>query len=302
MSNTRRSAFSVETFALFPKSYFLENLATRSDGSILVTALNQGELWYVPNSTGDLPVSPVLVDTLQGLPMGIVETESDIFYVCTVGDAALERYDLRGWKPGSAVKRERVLTFPTAASGLNGACLLAPNVILIADGTAGLIWRVDLTNGGHSAKATVWLRDNTMSAGWDLPQVVLNPKVTIPYPGVNGVRFAHKTNFLYYTGCAQQLFLRVAVDPETLNPVGSPEVIEGDILSADDFCIDEANGVAYIGTHVANTIRRVSLKPTQSPWRDIVVGNPFDPTLVGPSSLYWAPGLEGRVAYATTDG
>jgi hypothetical protein len=296
------SAITVETFALFPKSYFLENLATRADGSILVTVPNQGELWYVPKTAGKLPVIPVLLDTLDGLPMGIVEVEPDVFYVCTMGEAALERYDLRDWTPGAAVTRERVFTFPTTASGLNGACLLGPNVLLIADGTAGLIWRLDLADDGRSAKATVWLRHNTMAAGWDLPQVVLTSKVTIPYPGVNGVRFASKTNFLYYTGCAQQLFVRIAVDPRTLEAVGSPEVMESGILSADDFCIDEEVGVAYIGTHVANTIRRVSLNPTTSRKVDIVFGEPFNDKLVGPSSLYWAPKAEGSVGYITTDG
>jgi hypothetical protein len=302
MSNPPNSAFTVETAAVFPKSYFLENLVTRADGSILVTATNKGELWYVPNAAGDLPVTPVLLDSLDGLPMGIVEVEPDVFWVCTLGEAALERYDLRGWEPGNPVTRERVFTFPTSASGLNGTCLLGPKVLLIADGTAGLIWRLDIADDGRSAKASVWLRDNTMAAGWELPEVVLTPKVTVPYPGVNGVRFAAKTNFLYYIGCAQQLFVRVAVDPDTLDAIGSPEVIESDILSADDFCIDEAAGVAYIGTHVANTIRRVSLNPTKSSKAVIVAGDPFNDKLVGPSSLYWAPKAEGRVAYVTTDG
>jgi hypothetical protein len=36
------------TVATFPKNYFLENLAVRADNSILVTALNHKELWYVP--------------------------------------------------------------------------------------------------------------------------------------------------------------------------------------------------------------------------------------------------------------
>ena len=302
MSKSRTSSFKVETAALFPKSYFLENLVVRADGSTLVTATNQGELWYVPNASGELPVTPVLLDKLDGLPMGIVEVEPDVFCVCTMGEAAVERYDLRGWTPGNPVTRERVFTFPTSASGLNGVCLLGPNVLLIADGTAGLIWRLDLADDGRSAKATVWLRDNTMAAGWDLPQVVLTPKVTIPYPGVNGVRYSSKNNFLYYTGCAQQLFARVAVDPNTLDAVGSPELIESGILSADDFCIDESAGVAYVGTHVANTIRRVLLIPTKSPKADIVSGEPFNDKLVGPSSLYWLPGAVSRVAYITTDG
>ena len=303
-SNAIKAAFAVEIAAQFPEGYFLENLVVRADGSILVTAVNKGELWYVPAAADGQPAEPVLVDTLDGLPMGIVEAEPDVFYVGTLGEASLERYDLREWTPREAVHREQVLSFPVSAAGLNGICLLAPNVLLIADGTAGLIWRIDLTDDGHAAKASIWLRDNTMAAGWDLPQVILSSDVTIPYPGVNGVRFAAKTGYVYYTGCAQQLFARVAVDPQTLDPIGSPEVLETNILSADDFCLDQATGVAYIGAHVANTIHRSPMTPVNSPQRDVVIGEPFNDKLIGPSSLYWGRGAsdEGRVAYVTTDG
>jgi hypothetical protein len=74
---------------------------------------------------------------------------------------------------------------------------------------------------------------------------------------------------------------------------------------ADDFCIDENAGVAYVTTHRENTIDRVVLRANQeSPARDSVAGNPFDDRLVGPSSAAWGrrPGDYGRVAYVTTDG
>ncbi len=38
--------------AYFPEHYFLENLAVRADGSLLVTAVLRRELWYVPAPTG----------------------------------------------------------------------------------------------------------------------------------------------------------------------------------------------------------------------------------------------------------
>jgi hypothetical protein len=142
MSKSLDSAFILETLALFPKEYFLENLAVRADGSILVTVLNKGELWCVPNPNGELPVTPVLVETLDNLPMGIVEVEPDVFYVCTLVEPTLERFDMRGWTPGTPVKRERVLTFPAPAKRLNGACLIGPNVLAIADGAAGACQQV----------------------------------------------------------------------------------------------------------------------------------------------------------------
>ena len=54
----RNEAPSVKlsTVATFPKHYFLENLAVRSDNSVLVTVLNHNELWYVP-----FPKAPQIV-------------------------------------------------------------------------------------------------------------------------------------------------------------------------------------------------------------------------------------------------
>jgi hypothetical protein len=111
--------------ASFPPHFFLENLAVRADGSILVTVLNHKQLWYVPAPEGGPPVTPVLVHTVDGFAMGIIETESDIFYVSTLDQATLERFDMRGWVPGALVQPTRVLTFDQPA-GLNGACLLPP--------------------------------------------------------------------------------------------------------------------------------------------------------------------------------
>ena len=39
---------TLEVVSEFPKGYFLENLAVRTDGSILVSAMNKSELWYIP--------------------------------------------------------------------------------------------------------------------------------------------------------------------------------------------------------------------------------------------------------------
>ena len=71
---------------------------------------------------------------------------------------------------------------------------------------------------------------------------------------------------------------------------------------ADDFCIDEDAGVAYVTTHRENTIDRVPLRPDAA--RIIVAGEPFTEQLIGPSSAAWGRGQAdyGRVSYVTTDG
>jgi sugar lactone lactonase YvrE len=290
---------NITTIASFPEHFFLENLAVRADGSILVTVLNHKQLWYVPAPDGGRPVAPVLVHTFDHLAMGIVETEADIFYVSTVNQATLERFDMRGWAPGTPVRHTRVLTFDQPA-GLNGMCLIAPRVILVADSLAGLIWRVDLADDGLTATASVWLQHPTMAA--DPDSGFTSPLG--PQPGINGIRYAAWTNAVYYTSSAQKVFLRVSVDPAAHTPVGEPDVVASGI-APDDFCLDENAAVAYLTTHTANTVVRVPIDArADGAATSIVAGDPFDEELVGPSSAAWArgPADYGRIAYVTTDG
>jgi hypothetical protein len=291
------------TVAKFPVGYFLENVAVRADGSMLVSALNKKELWYVPAPTMGTPVHPVLLHTFDQPPFDIVETTRDVFYVDTAAyqtthKSYLERVDLRHWKPGMPVYVQPVLKFPSPISAVNGSLTLAPNVILVADSAAGLIWRVDLSADGTHATARVWLSDHSMRP--NLAAVLISH---IMQPGVNGLGYDTRTNELYYTSTAQRLFMRVRVDPGTLNPAGAPELVATG-SQWDDFDIDEHAGVAYITTHRQNTIERVPLDPHSGQARQTVAGIPFDAQLVGPSSFAWgrSPQDSGRVAYVTTDG
>src|SRR6478609_4905956 len=290
---------NLTTIASFPKHFFLENLAVRADGSILVTVLNHKQLWYVPAPNGGEPVTPTPVHTFDGFAMGIVETEPDILYVSTVNPTTLQRLDMCGWAPDAPVTPIRILTFDQPAA-LNGACLMAPHVILLADSLAGLIWRVDLADNGLTATASVWLQHPTMAPD---PDSGLTSPLG-PQPGINGIRFAARTDVVYYTCTGQKLFMRVAVDPATYTPVGQPEVVSADI-TADDFCLDENVGVAYLTTHTDNTIVRVPINAgADGATASIVAGEPFNEQLVGPSSAAWGAGPAdyGHIAYVTTDG
>ncbi|ACB95125.1 hypothetical protein Bind_1492 [Beijerinckia indica subsp. indica ATCC 9039] len=191
---TIASLAKITTIANFPKHHMLENLAVRADGSVLVTASPQREVWYVPAPSGSLPVEPILLHTFDEgqLAMSFVEAQPDIFYVATYGHATLHRFDLRGWTPGAPVNLTKVLDFEPPA-GPNGSCLLAPGVMLFADTVEGLIWRVDLSGDGFHATARVWLRHTTMAAGGDdLPPVRFSATQHVPFPGINGLRYGPK--------------------------------------------------------------------------------------------------------------
>ena len=286
--------------AEFPKHYFLENLAVRSDGSILVTALNKKELWYVPSRNGDLPVAPVLMHTFDLMTLCVVETDPDVFLIGTsdvygTRELRLYRMDLRAWSPAESIGPQLVLEFPEPKVGLNGGCLIAPDVLLIA-GAANLIWRVDLPKNGGEASARVWLQHDDMKN---------RPSEKQPeQPGVNGIRYASRTHHVYYTSTSQQLMMRVSVDTTSLEPASLPIFIAGG-RQWDDFIIDEDTGVAYVTTHRENTIDRVRLEPDGNrEGRTVVAGEPFTDVLVGPSSGAWRRGSGdyGRIAYFTTDG
>src|SRR5262249_34837214 len=162
----------------------------------------------------------------------------------------LQRVDLRHWAPGMPVPVDQVLQFPAPVSSANGSCLLAPDVLLVAD-SAGLIWRAALSDDGRTATRRVSPPD---------PRTNPPPPRMPPQPGSNGIEYGKKAGFVYYTSTFQELFLRVPVDPETFNPAAAPELIATGSLW-DDFDIDEKAGAAYITTHRQNTLQRVPLDP-----------------------------------------
>jgi hypothetical protein len=62
---TTDSPATITTVAAFPEHTMLENLAVRADGSILVVASPQRQVWYAPASTGGQPVEPALLYTFE---------------------------------------------------------------------------------------------------------------------------------------------------------------------------------------------------------------------------------------------
>jgi hypothetical protein len=54
---------NITTIAGFPHHIFLENLAARADGSVLFSALNREQLWYIAAPADRLSVDSVLVRT-----------------------------------------------------------------------------------------------------------------------------------------------------------------------------------------------------------------------------------------------
>ena len=186
--------------------------------------------------------------------------------------------------------------FPTLPKHRTACACWHPSVALVADCFASLIWRVDVQPGGRDIQARVWLEHESME--------YFPGKLKPEQPGVNAVRYAARTNHLYYTSTAKKLLMRVPVSPNTLDPVGAPELgVAGRMF--DDFCIDEEAAVLYLTTHRQNTIDRVSMDPGEnSGFTQSVAGDPFTEAMIGPSSGAWSrqSGEYGKAAYFICDG
>ena len=130
--------------------------------------------------------------------------------VYTTHESFAHQQDLRDWQPGSPAEPRLLYQLPKQARGLNGCCLLAPGVVLVADCFAGLIWRMDLAADEGEPTMRVWLDHESMG--------YFPGKMKPEQPGVNGVRYAAKSNFLYYTATAKKLLMRVKVCPHSLYP------------------------------------------------------------------------------------
>jgi hypothetical protein len=107
MSNQVLPNAKLTTIAEFSQGHFLENLAVRADNSVLITALNHKQLWYVPTH-GTEPAEPVLLHTFDQLTLSLFEMEPDVFYLCTSNlytdhKSRLHRIDLRNWTVGSPI-------------------------------------------------------------------------------------------------------------------------------------------------------------------------------------------------------
>jgi hypothetical protein len=105
---------------------------------MLISLASKGELWFLPSPAAKTPVEPSKVCAFGFLCGGIVETEPDVFHVSTgkfynTDEGFLNRVDLRGWEPGREVKPEMVLQLPKSVRAPNGSCLVAPNVMFMAD-------------------------------------------------------------------------------------------------------------------------------------------------------------------------
>lgn len=226
ISNDAISHSPVEV-AQFAFGTWVENIAVRSDGKILVTMTTPPEIWEIdPLKSSELNSTKLIhhFDSVEQAT-GIAEVGADVFMV--VGGNSIWRVDMNK----NDTNRISKVVSVTNSHLLNGMATLDAGIgtILVADSELGLIWRVNTKTLDYE----VALQDDTMAPNDELGLSL----------GVNGVQVSR--NYVYYNNNnPRRLLCRVHVDRATGRAAGPYEVISQGVLS-DDFAV-ASDGTAYL--------------------------------------------------------
>ncbi len=281
---------TVETVHEFPANYFVENIAVRSNGGILVTVHNRNELIYV-DPTQAAP-QPTIIHTFAAGVSGIVEGENDQFYVSVGvigqrGSYAVFKVDMSGFESAgngtatSAAGISKAADVPDALF-LNGSALLNREevTILLADSILGAVFKLQVTSG----KVDLWLKHT------NLEKVTDNPLM----PGVNGIKVFK--DHLYLSNTDAKTFLRAGI-AEAGSCTGEVEVLQ-EKLNVDDFVFDN-EGSSYLTTHIFESV--VRLRSDGS--RGRIAGGLGDITCAGSTAAAFGRTDSDRTSiYVTTNG
>lgn len=273
----------------FPNGTWIENIAVRQNGALLVTLATAPELWEISplNSTARL----VHRFPNATYTTGITPLAPDIYAICA--GSAIWHLDLtdktstNSSTTSATPSASPIATIPHAPL-LNGLLALPNSTRLLAsDSTAGVVWAVDVATGD----AAVVLADAATMAP---PANVTNAI------GVNGIRYL--AGYVYYASTTKRLFCRVPVDAASGVAVGGFEVVrEG--LMGDDFAVVEEGGdvVGYVAGLDENVVTRVGVDDGGV---EVVAGGKEERGVAGATSVAVGrgDGDGGLLLYVTTSG
>ncbi|KAK4498407.1 hypothetical protein PRZ48_011065 [Zasmidium cellare] len=242
-SNITTDILPTAVVQAFPPGTWIENIAIRQNGQILVTETTQPRMYQIdPFGVQQTVLVHEFNDTAS--VTGIVEADPDVFYVSTAnlssnfdvsyGQAYIYRIDMRTftYKDPTSTKISRIASVPQNPA-LNGLAYLGngTNTLVSADTLNGIIWSIDINTGEAS--------------------VAINNTFTQPKgQAVNGLKTRGRE--IYFTNLVQQVLAKVPVDDRG-RATGPTTVLANGTFEPDDFALD-LNGDAYVTNAGQNTI------------------------------------------------
>lgn len=254
---------ATHTIYEFPKGNYIENLAVRANGQILVSPLTLPQLWLVdPYLPGQGFVVHNFSETL-GLS-GIVEYRPDVFAVLTgnfsleTGDPgagtwaiwSIDLGDVQVTSNKSTIEQppqvSKIVDVPEATF-LNGLSVLSgtdKQHLIVGDVKTGEIYSVDMHTGEYV--------------------VVINNTYTSPAPiygfgsaATDGIQV--RNDVLYFSNFGQGTLTRVPLNKTNGRPMGDFETVARILTPEDqwdDFTLD-CDGHVWMAAGGANTVQKI---------------------------------------------
>ncbi|ROW04591.1 hypothetical protein VMCG_05076 [Cytospora schulzeri] len=301
-----RANTAVRTLYQFPEGTFVENLAVRSNGQLLVDVLTSPQLWLVDPSR---PGQAVLVHEFAGAQGvgGIVEYKPDVFAVLagnvslatgqgTVGSWAVYSVDLAGADITSNAsiaanppKVSKIADMPTAQlpNGMDLLSGLTSDHLIVGDFNTGLVFSVDIETGDCA--------------------LTINNTYTAPAPvygfgtaATDGIKIVD--DMLYFTNLGQGNLYRVPLNIADGTPAGDFETvatIPSSLDQWDDFTFD-SEGNVFVVTGGANAIEKIDVSTGKVTH---VAGDLNSTTIAEPTAAkFGRRSNDTNVLYVTTAG
>ncbi|TVY34009.1 hypothetical protein LSUB1_G007148 [Lachnellula subtilissima] len=302
------------TIATFRIGTFLENIAARSDGTLLISSMISGEIFLLRPQRPKTPQSTLLTlhtfnpspnlqpsseETAYGsnnVAEALVEDPNtpDIFYTFSgfhgkAGTWSIYRLDLRAFNPSChpTISVQKLANVPHAL-WLNGGTMFPPGILLMAESRLGQVVAYNL----HTNTVSIWLEHPLLG------------KVTTPpeWPAINGIQ--HFRGAVFATSSDRGIVLRMDADPLTGAYILDSITTVAENLTGDDLAFDE-QGNAYIATNPAQSVMKVSglgIAEEAGEKATIIGGEGIQET-AGPTAVAFGRGEGDRAyIYVTTTG
>ena len=280
----------LKTVYQFPNLTWVENIAVRSNGKLLVTLVTSPEVWQIDPTTQSGELLYHFPNATSAT--GISEVSPDVFAVAVgnttdvgvPGTWSVWKIDLNEKKANIT----KVVDVPSA-DFLNGNTPLTTlaNTILLSDSSQGVIYRVNVVTGAYS----IVISD---------PAFAPNPAAPLSI-GINGIKY--KNRYVYFDNTfASPFFARIPVSNsgEKTGPVeviaATPNFETGGAWG-DDFALDQYCN-AWITT-ASSTLVKVTPEGTQ----EVIAGGVNSTSIRGSTSAaFGRTGSTKKVLYITTNG
>ena len=275
----------------FPNNTWIENLAVRPSGSLLVTLITTPDLYLIDPLAANPKPQFVHRFASSGWLTGITETDPDTYYVIyanasykTVSPTPGSNRIYRVRFPGNSSSPDiSLVAVVKDAIFLNGMTTLNPTTLLASDSTLGVVWAIDTKTGA----SRIVIKDPLMA-----------PTPELPTLGINGIRLFEKQT-LYFVNFGQALLAKVRINANG-TAAGPPKKIVSAFKGEyyDDFALNR-RGDAFITTSPGDSIVEVTRNGSM---REIA-GVVNTTEIAQPTSAQFGRTLKDRnVLYVTTAG